>query len=233
MTMVSSYDAIKALAAGDPVIAGFFNRHWATSYDDFLSALYDDIREGVVEIVKVKHLIVDEGEDSTTTKLQLFLKGMGYACSFTVSGGNVDIEVRRNSFSWIGEAKRYTQVSAVKEGFLQLTTRYAPPINGSGIAYGGLLAYLRLPDAKGKMDDWKEALKKSFPNASDCAFSDCTRFGPLGFYSEHVHESYGTPFRVWHVCVPLHHDPKDKSGKATKARRSTKPPKTSKAKKCP
>ena len=233
MSSTSSYDAIKLLAASDPTVAGFFNRLWANNYTDFLKALYDDIGQGVLEIVKQKHLIVNEGEDGTTARLQLFLKGMGYSCSFAMAGGNVDIEVKRNSFSWIGEAKRYTQVSAVHQGFLQLSTRYAPPIDGSGVAYGGLLAYLRHPDAKGKMSDWKDALQASFPDPADCTFSDCTRFGPLGFYSEHVHESYGTPFRVWHVCVPLHHDPKDKSGMATKSRRATKATKATKAKKSP
>lgn len=217
-----TWDMVNEISAGDPILGGLIKRRLAANYGEFLEILYDDITEGADEIRRQKHFIEKESEDGTTGRLQLFLKGRGYQCDFTAAGGNVDIEVKWKTFRWIGEAKKYTQVDKVYEGYLQLSTRYSPGTDPSGMAHGGLITYLRHPNAKEKMAVWKEALKDSFKDPSHCSFEDCNRFGPLGFYSEHEHGSHGTPFRVWHICLALHYDPLDKSGLATKARRAAK-----------
>lgn len=214
-------DLLKILGDRDPIIRGLIERATSPTYDDFLNTLYDDIKNAVHRISKQKHLIVDELEDATTGRIQLFLQGAGYHCDCASSGGNVDIEVLRNGHRWIGEAKRYTSVTAVHEGYKQLSTRYTPGSDPNGVVYGGLLAYLRFPDAAEYTQTWKSTFIADFPKDA-CKITDCGRFGPLAFNSEHKHKSYGTPFKVWHVCLPLHHEPEDKSGRATRARRAKK-----------
>ncbi len=215
-----SADYIATLSAIDPHLKGFIARATTTTYIEFLSVLHDDIKDAVGVIEKQKQYITTESEDGTTGRLSLVLHGKGYLCGQVNSGGNVDLEVSRTGFRWIAEAKKFTSTAALTEGYLQLSTRYSTGAGSDGTCYGGMLAYLRRPDAVGNMIRWKKSLKDHATAAPNCVFSDCTRMGPLAFISEHVHSSYGTPFKVWHVCFVLHHEPQDKSARASKRKKA-------------
>lgn len=221
MTEALTLELLKTLSNHDPLLRGLVERATSATYEDFLTILYDDIKSAVTGVTKQKHLIVNENEDATTGRISLFLQGAGYYCDCASSGGNVDIEIKRNGHRWIGEAKKYTSLTAVQEGYKQLHTRYTPGTDSTGISYGGLLAYLRRPNAVKYVNDWKEKFISSF-DINECKITDCSRFGVFAFNSQHNHSSYGTPFNVWHVCLPLHHDPQDKSGNETRARREKK-----------
>jgi hypothetical protein len=207
---------IRAYGKSDPVIRGFEKRALVCSYSEFVDALYDDIFDAVSYISLSPQHLLKESEDATTHRLMCVLHGKGYRCAQANAGGNIDISVENIalSFRWIGEAKKFESLANLREGYLQLATRYIPGSDETGIGYGGLIAYLRRPNAAKLMRDWRAEFEK-MEVAQDCSIQSCTRLSSLAFNSEHRHESSGLPFRVWHLCVQLFHAPKDKSARAS------------------
>lgn len=107
-----------------------------------------------------------------------------------------------------------TENRDMREGYLQLATRYTPGNGSLSATYGGLVGYLRRENSAKCMSSWMEHFKADV-NAQ-ATITPCNRRGPLGFISEHEHSSLGIPFRIWHFCVSLHFDPQDKSGRTAK-----------------
>lgn len=211
-----SISNIRAYGENDPVIRGFESRARVGTYAEFVEALYDDIRDAVAYISLSPQHFLNESEDATTHRLMGVLYGKGYRCSQTNAGGNIDITVENIvlSFRWIGEAKKFESLPNLREGYLQLATRYIPGTDETGIGYGGLIAYLRRPDAATLMADWRKEFE-SMEVTSGCSIQSCTRLPGRAFKSEHKHDSSGLPFRVWHLCVQLYHKPQDKSARAS------------------
>jgi hypothetical protein len=208
---------IEALGRQDCSIANFLRRLSVVDYDDFIDVLYDDILIAVERMEESPHLYIKEGEDATTQRLLDMLHAMSYSAHHDLQlGGSVDItiELGRRGLRWIGEAKRYKSVADMREGYLQLSTRYKPGRGSLTHVNAGLIGYVRRPNAAKCMETWRAHFLKSVETSS--AMSECQRRGPLAFVSEHTHESIGIPFRVWHLCVSLHFDPKDKSGRTSK-----------------
>lgn len=208
---------IEALGYQDVFIGNSLRRLRASTYDDFVDVLYDDLRLAVERLEQNPQHYPDEHEDATTQRLLDILFGMSYSASHDAqSGGCVDItvELPRKGFRWIGEAKRFNSVGDMREGYLQLATRYTPGNGSLSVTYGGLVGYLRRENSAKCMSSWKEHFITDV-NA-EATISPCTRRGLLGFISEHEHRSLGIPFRIWHFCVTLHFDPKDKSGRTAK-----------------
>jgi NADH/NAD ratio-sensing transcriptional regulator Rex len=79
----------------------------------------------------------------------------------------------------------------------------------------GLFAYLRRQDAVANMKAWKEHLP-SLEIISDVEIESCQKRKNLAFYSKHKHQGYGIQIQVWHLCVCLMFEPKDKSGRTAK-----------------
>jgi hypothetical protein len=207
-----SISNIRAYGEKDPVIRGFSKRVSVETYSEFVDALYDDICDSVKHISLSPQHFLNESEDATTHRLMGVLHGKGYRCQQTNAGGNIDITVEniQLNFRWIGEAKKFNSVSNLREGYLQLATRYIPGTDEFGIGYGGLIAYLRRSDVAKLMNDWQVEFK-AMEIAAGCSVQSCIRLPGRAFNSEHKHQSSGLPFRVWHLCVQLFHNPKDKS----------------------
>jgi hypothetical protein len=208
---------MQVMAKGDVFLRNFFRRLNATTYIEFLDVLYDDITIAVERLEQNPQHYPDEHEDATTQRLLDILFGMAYSASHNcLSGGNVDItiELAKKNWRWIGEAKRFNNTRDLREGYLQLSTRYTPSAGSTGAAHGGLIAYLRRPLASKCMDSWKKHFSEQVSPASK--LNPCARRGQLGFLSEHEHGALGVPFKVWHFCVALYFHPLDKSGRAAK-----------------
>lgn len=205
---------IHAFGEEDPIIRGFRKRSSVETYAQFIDALYDDIRDAVSFISLYPQHFLDESEDATTIRLMGVLHGKGYRCHQANAGGNIDITIEniKLAYRWIGEAKKFESLPKLREGYLQLSTRYIPGVDENGTGYGGLIAYLRRPDAAKLMNDWRIEFVK-MEAATGCSVQNCTRIPGHAFNSEHKHESSGLPFRVWHLCIQLFHKPKDKSGR--------------------
>jgi hypothetical protein len=217
---------LEFLGDHDPMIKNFLRRVRVKTYDEFLDVLYDDIKIAIERMEQSPQLYMDEGEDATTQRFLDVLYGMTYSTHHNLQlGGNVDITVdlARKGFRWIGEAKKFDDVGDMREGYLQLATRYKPGGGSLTTVHGGLIGYLRRPDAVGCMKGWQAHYTAEVVASS--ALSDCGRRGALAFISEHAHTSIGLPFRVWHVCICLHFKPEDASGRT--AKRHRKAPKTS------
>lgn len=210
-------EAMTVLGYHDPMIRNFLRRLEAQTYDEFLDVLYDDIKIAIERLEQSPQLYVDESEDATTQRLLDTLYGMSYGTHHNLQlGGNVDITVElfRKGFRWIGEAKKFNSVGDMREGYLQLATRYKPGGGSITTLYGGLIGYLRRPNAVSSVEAWKTHYSDDVAMGS--TLSACPRRGALAFISEHAHASIGLPFRVWHLCICLHFEPQDASGRTAK-----------------
>lgn len=213
-----SLDFINDLAKHDVFTSNFLRRITVTTYDDFLSVLYDDLKLVIERLEENPQDFPDEPEDATTKRIADILWGMQYSASHNLAaGGNVDltIAITRLNFKWIAEAKKFGSVADMREGYLQLSTRYRPGMGSNGVMYGGMIGYLRRPNAAAHMKRWRETLP-TVPGAETSIFADCARRYALGFQSEHAHKDFGVPLRVWHNCVVLTFEPQDKSGRIAK-----------------
>lgn len=206
----------QAIIEMNPMQKNFLRRTFAESYDEFVDVLYDDLDLVVDQLASNPQLYRGDSEDKLTGIIVSHLTLMSYAASHgTTGGGSKDITVvgRNPTWTWIGEAKIFDSVTNLREGFLQLVTRYR---NSSSInAKGGLLAYtFRAKPSQLLLGDWlEEAKKMGFDNF--CT-SECKRRPGLAFHSVHDHEATGLPFDVRHIAVPLYFLPRDKSGRTAK-----------------
>jgi len=208
-------------AAADKEAERFIRRKTAKQYDQFADVFYDDLLDVIREFEETRSQRQNDGENRMTSEICINLRRFGAydAIHNRDASGAIDITVthRLQGFKWIGEAKIFTSLPSLEQGFKQLTTRYslaAPEYKT------GLLAYIFRDDAKGKMRDWKERLGNA--SLPDLAFSDCSRRKELHFYSTHKHASSGCNFEVWHIGVALHYYPTDTSAEQTRARRKAK-----------
>lgn len=194
------------------------------SYEDFVKQLYDDIDDLIFDMQSGLELRQKDSEDRLSADILGGLKRHGYfAVPDGKTGGHVDMSVRLGDFTWIGEAKKDGNFN---EGFLQLTTRYVPASGNYSHNQGGLIFYMvTAPDARGKLDIWRNDLVS---RGHTCI--DCTR-NLLAFYSDHQLKGSGTNFKVRTMGVALYHQPEDKSARITAAKKlanerdeSSKPP---------
>lgn len=185
------------------------------TYDDFIEQLYDDIDQLIYSMQAGPELRQNDSEDRLSADILGGLRIHGYAAvPDGKTGGHVDISVKMGDFSWIGEAKKDGNFH---EGFLQLTSRYVPASGNFAHNQGGLIFYLaKTPDARGKLDTWREKL-----TANGAACLDCNR-NPLAFYSHHKLAGSGTSFKVRTMGVSLYHQPTDKSARISAAKKQAK-----------
>lgn len=206
-------ERLQFLIEEDIYIQGMLERRLARTYGEFLTRLQADIVLAVGELALNPELFLDESEDATTIRLLLVLKGMGYTADHNnAGGGNIDVVVRqvRRGFRWIAEAKKFNDIGTMRDGFVQLSTRYVPGDDNAGSCYGGMIGYLRRPNAVQCMKDWRDHFP-TIDQATDAAVENCELLGPFAFNSSHTHKESGLPLKLWHVCVRLFHGPEDKS----------------------
>jgi len=203
---------LESLGAINPIFSQFFQRMSVDNYNEFINILYRDIDCIIQDIESSRALRQDDGEDRTTIEIVNILNRIGYDCSHDeLHGGHTDLAVKIKSFIWLGEAKIHSGYDYLHEGFKQLCTRYST--GGQNQSDGGLLIYLYGADAKTVMDRWLTHLcDQSYAGFKSMPCKN----NKLYFFTEHTHETSGLPFRVRHMVILLHHDPKDKSGIASK-----------------
>lgn len=185
------------------------------SYEEFVAQLYDDIDQLIYRMQGGRELRQTDSEDRLSADVLGGLSILGYdAVADGKTGGHVDLAVKMGDFSWIGEAKKDGNFN---EGFLQLTTRYLPASGNFSHNQGGLIFYLiRSPDARGKLDGWRNDLASKGHVCSNCTQNQ------LAFYSDHKLESSGTNFKVRTMGIALYHKPKDKSARESAAKKLAK-----------
>jgi hypothetical protein len=200
-----------------PRVLTDFKRNYPASYDEFVQNLYDDIVIATKALEESANKRQKDDEDTITLNVcnMLDQHGAYKATHDTYRAGHVDLTVQHldKKYKWSAEAKIFHSVSAINEGFLQLTTRYkfSPPEDR-----GGMLIYVFQPNASAKMGDWRGKLEAEAPEG--LVIQDCNRRPKLNFYSELKHKSTGLPFHIWHHCVVLHYEPKDKSARNAKGK---------------
>jgi hypothetical protein len=198
-----------------PALANFPSRLLAITYDDFIKILYEDIDTIIFQLQENPELLQHDTEDRMTISIVNGLRCMGYIASHESKiGGHADLSVKKDKFTWIGEAKIHHNYDYLWEGFQQLTTRYS--IGDSNQRDGGLLIYIRGKDANQVIQRWQEHLvSKQLPAYStfQCTMRDAS------FFSIHKHERSGCEFQVRHMPVMLYFKPKDKSGRKSGASR--------------
>lgn len=212
-----SAEYLDALAQTDSSFRNMLRRELISTYSDFLEVLYDDLTLIIERLEENPQHFLDESEDATSQRLLDIAFGYGYLAEHLQKGGNVDFVIARPrmNFRWIGEAKRFGNVGDLRQGYLQLSTRYRPQMASDGVMHGGLIGYLRRPNAAACMAAW-EAAFATLQEAPENVRTRCTRRGALAFISEHKHQDFGTPLRIWHTCIVLGAAPKDRSGQKAK-----------------
>jgi hypothetical protein len=185
------------------------------SYEEFVDQLYDDIDQLIYSMQAGREVRQKDSEDRLSAEVLFGLRLHGYeAIADSKTGGHVDLSVKMGEFSWIGEAKKDGNFH---EGFLQLTTRYVPASGNFAHNQGGLIFYLiATPDARAKLDTWRDDLTSKSHTCLDC------KRNQLAFYSDHKLESSGTNFKVRTMGVALYHKPKDKSARTSAANKTAK-----------
>lgn len=142
-----------------PYLAGIADRLLASTYEEFIDVLYTDLDRIVSFLESMPHIFTRDrnGEDRISISIVINLKCMGYNASHgTLYGGNTDLLVRKNNYSWVGEAKIHSSYEYIYEGFLQLTTRYSSGTENGD--QGGLLIYIYNKDANTTFANWGEYL---------------------------------------------------------------------------
>lgn len=202
-----------------PGFGDFVKRDLSTTYQEFISCLYDEIDSIIYEIQDARNFLADHSEDSLTTSVVIPLRRVGYDATHSRNvGGNVDIVVSKKNFKWLGEAKICYSNNALWEGFLQLCERYS--ISDTGQDNGGLLVYIKKPDTQALMRSWRSYLIDN-QDLREFRTRECER-RDLAFFSSHSHNVSGREFTVRHMPVMLYYNPQDKSARETRKRQAKK-----------
>jgi hypothetical protein len=182
---------------------------------DFVEVLYGDIDDIFKDIEESPQHRQNDTEDRLTDEIKIALRRFGYVAEHDPQrGGHVDLTVSDTvkPWTWLGEAKHYGSICDLREGFLQLATRYS---NGDpSDNQGGILAYLKRPNAARQMKRWQDSL--SSLRLRKLSIAACHRRSGLAFYSMHEHGTSGMPYRVRHMCLMLYFAPADKSGRRSR-----------------
>lgn len=181
------------------------------SYAEWSDLVENAISHEVSRISMRKNDLVDLSEDALTSVLVLALEALGLQASSSRVGGNCDVTIfYRDDYLWIGEAKIFSGVAHVWDGYQQLTTRYATGMPSHN--RGGMLLYCQKARATELLAEWRAALRAEVPDADD-------RDGslPLTFVSTSRYLTHEMPMTVTHFAFPLFHDPQDGEVKLSKA----------------
>ena len=203
--------ALRATPGGDRAI----ERCQAQTYTDFVNVLKRDIDEIIIDMERNRQRFQNSSEDEMTFYVSSMLNQLGYtATNGTQFGGSVDLNVQKvlKGWLWTAEAKIFTALDKVNEGFLQLTSRYSP--GSVEEAKAGMLIYVLTKNATDKMKTWKSHLENS--EDSSLITEPCASRPNLAFYSTQTHDSSGLALNIRHIGVALYFRPIDVSGRTAK-----------------
>jgi hypothetical protein len=209
-------DELQRLVGYKPLQSAFHRAYISDrgSYQEFIKQLYLDIDESVYYLQSTRHDRQNDSEDRISLDILMSLSRLGYEASHDKkSGGHVDLDIQLGSHAWMGEAKKDGNI---KEGLLQLTTRYVQSSGNFKHDQGGLLYYMvKTSDALGKLKAWHTDLTN---NGCICTPPD----NSLSFYSTHKLDGSGTDFIVRTMAVSLYHAPQDKSARISATKKAKK-----------
>lgn len=212
---LQSFAEIVAALRATPGGARAIERCQAETYTDFVNILKRDIDEIVIEMERNRQRFQNSSEDEMTFYISSMLNQLGYtATNGSQFGGSVDLTVQKvlKGWLWTAEAKIFTALDKVNEGFLQLTSRYSP--GSLEAAKAGMLIYVLTKNAADKMKTWKSHLENS--GDSSLMTEPCVSRPNLAFYSTQTHDGSGLPLNIRHIGVALYFKPIDASGRAAK-----------------
>lgn len=192
-----------------PEVASYLDFALVNSPEKFLKALYSDIDACIGLMEEDPSVRQNDSEDRLTEDFKVGLRMRGYNATHDEKiGGHSDLVVRHRNLPciWLAEAKIHGSYDYLLKGFNQLSTRYSPGTPGND--QGGMIIYIRQKNAADILQKWKSHLEKS--GLYDLTYEDCKQRPKLAFYTTHTHESSGLPYRVRHLAVVLHFDPKDR-----------------------
>lgn len=194
-------------ALGIPGFERFLKRATVSTYEQFVSVLYEDLDDIIAGIQENPELRLNDDENRLTIDIVSLLKAWGYDADHDRKiGGHTDISVRgRNNYLWIGEAKIHGAYDELYGGFQQLCTRYSTGDHNQD--RGGLIIYIRAMNATNVVYEWRERFQHC--GLAELVLADCPTRPDLAFYSTHKHERSGRNFSVRHVGVMLYFKPKD------------------------
>jgi hypothetical protein len=196
---------MKRIFARSPAGAIQLSYMFAASHEDRVQAVNAAIDWIVLEHTKTAHHRVDRSEDALTNDIITELCALGFdATHDTDYGGHCDIVIRGvEGFLWMAEAKIHSSYKWLYKGLQQLRTRYSTGMPGQND--GALIIYCKGPRIDRVMASWSAHLGKADKRATISRDNK----NPLIFSSIHTHERTGLEFRVRHVPISLHHEPRD------------------------
>lgn len=203
---------LEAAMESVPGGAKFLQRVVVSSFEQFIALLHEDIDDIVREMESNPDHLQEANEDGLTYFIEVMLRQRSYrAAKGARSGGSIDLSVygRLEGFSWIAEAKIFTSIPAVREGFLQLHTRYRPAdIERAKV---GMLIYIRREHPRKLMEDWRAEMASM--DLRELTFHACAARPHTAFYTVHSPTYSDIPTETRHVSISLYHKPLDTSGR--------------------
>lgn len=196
---------MESMGALRPDLSIFARRLLVSSYEDFVTVLYEDLDACIVRLEEDPGVRQEDEEDRLTAELINMLCMCGYDASHDEKvGGHSDIVVRHpQHYTWVGEAKIHGAYQHLMDGFNQLTTRY---LQGTPNAdQGALLVYIRNLDAAGVMKSWGDNV--SALGLANYARQNCPVRKELGFYNTQTHAGSGRMVTIRHIGIKQHWKP--------------------------
>lgn len=197
-----SLEQIEYLAKYDLEVKNLIARKVANNYEQFVNILHDDLDDSIQHLTQNRHLYQNFSEDQISVNLIGMLKARNYDADHdSQHGGHVDIIVKHQfgKFEWLGEAKIWGGPAYMADGWAQLNKRYsAGTINDN---HGGILLYVKAPNAVAKLNDWIDHLK-----TIEDEIKISSETNPLVKNTITKHPSSGLDYRVRHIAVVLNHN---------------------------
>lgn len=171
----------------------------APDHDRRLQILEEILERSYEYVVIDRQVTSDESENQISLRIVRMLNMAGLNASHdTQWGGHVDIAVSGpDGFHWIGEAKIDGGNSKLKNGYLQLSTRYIPGQYGADC--GELVIYGKKKDALRTLRKWA----KHIAELDDCEVEDDQCEDRLWFRTSHISQTSGRRIRIRHRILPL------------------------------
>jgi hypothetical protein len=217
VSLAAFYDKAKH----NPVTRNMVRLYYVESYEEFIEIFNEVLDFAIAKLQENPQHHQEDSEDALTVKLMNLLEMAGFSVTTgTTGGGNKDLTVRclNPDWTWIGEAKKFNSLTDLREGFLQLTTRYrnANPL----YARGGLIAYTLRPQAAVLLKEWMAEAANVANDATvkleKFRVEDCKLRPKLAYTSFHIDVASGLECQIRHMAVVLMHLPDDKSGRSAK-----------------
>ncbi len=186
------------------------------TYEQFVDLLYQNIDEIVSELLSNSEDFLDAEEDYISNCICRSLVDRRFnAVREAQENGRADIRVKKGSFKWIAEAKRATSMINVREGLLQLLTRYS---KGEGNATsGGLFIYIQGEKNREAefMSNWINNELVNQQVVKIMSSNPCS-LKPTCFITNLIHPGSLNEYKLRSMPISFFHNPQDKSGRKAK-----------------